>query len=162
VTNDKGHGLGTAPLPAGAVSVFKRDTGGRLIYLGDSGMPYAAVGQEVEFPAGDLSDIVIEAKTVGLKKHDFTFDDNGRVIGRVVEDHFNVKIRNRDTIERELELIHGRPGVPNVVVGADGAERQAGQIKWKFTLDPEGQAEKTYQFNEYHGVAVNIMPQEGR
>jgi len=162
VTNDKDHGLGTAPLPAGPVSVFKRDPSGRLVYLGDSGVPYAAVGQEVEFAAGALSDIVIEPKMMGLKKHDFTFDDNGRVIGRVVEDHFNLRIRNRDAITRELELIHGRPGIANVVVGADDAERQASQIKWKLTLDPEGQAEKTYQFNEYHGVAVNIMPREGR
>jgi len=162
VTNDKDHGLGTAPLPAGPVSVFKRDPSGRLVYLGDSGVPYAAVGQEVEFAAGALSDIVIEPKMMGLKKHDLTFDDNGRVIGRVVEDHFSLKIRNRDAIARELELIHGRPGIANVVVGADDAERQASQIKWKLTLDPEGQAEKTYQFNEYHGVAVNIMPQEGR
>ena len=162
VTNDKDHGLGTAPLPAGPVSVFKRDPSGRLVYLGDSAVPYAAMGQEVEFAAGVLSDIVIEPKMMGLKKHDFTFDDNGRVIGRVVEDHFNLKIRNRDAIAREMEIIHGRPGPANVVVGADDAERQAGQIKWKLTLDPEGQAEKTYQFNEYHGVAVNIMPQEGR
>ncbi len=161
ITNNEENGLGSASLPAGPVSVFKRAPSGRLIYIGESTLPYAAVGQEVEFKAGALPDIVSKPKLAATRKRDITFSEqNGLVTGKVVEFDYKVTVRNRDAIRRGLELIQARPGVPNVFIGEELARREAGQVRWPFALEAGQGAELNYSFHEYHGIAVNDMPQE--
>ncbi len=161
VTNDEANGLGTATLPAGPVTIFKRDPSGRLVYIGESALPYAAPGQEVEFAAGLLTDIVVEPEPTGYRKRDLTFDErNGVLTGKVVERDYEVTVTNRDQIHRGLELIQSRPGVANVFVGEGFAKREAAEVTWPFALDAGQGAQLAYAFHEYHGLAVNDMPPE--
>ncbi len=161
VKNDKEHGLGTAALPAGPITLFKRDAAGRLIYLGGSALPYAGVGQEVEVSAGALPDIVVKAEMAATRKRDITFDDRtGIVTGKVVETDYKVEATNRDAIARTLELIQARPGMPNVFVGPELGKKRADRITWEFALDPGQGAQLEHAFHEYHGLAENDMPKE--
>ncbi len=163
ITNDKGHGLGAAALPAGPVTLFKRDPAGRLVYLGESALPYAGVGQEVEVLAGQLPDIVVKPEMVATRKRDITFDDaTGVVTGKVVETDYEVETTNRDGIARTLELIQARPSAPNVFVGPELGQKRADRITWEFALDPGQGAQLTHAFHEYYGLAQNSMPKEGR
>jgi hypothetical protein len=162
IKNDKEHGLGKSPLPAGPVSVYKRDKAGRLVYVGASNFPYAAVGQEVEVVAGALQDIVVKPRVMAQRKRDITFDPTSAVIsGKVIENDYDVEVHNRDAISRKMELIQPRPGVPNRVLGAEGAEREAGLLRWTFEVTADGGASLKYQIHQYFGIAVNTMPKEG-
>ena len=162
IKNDKEHGLGKSPLPAGPVSIYKRDKAGRLLYIGNSNFPYAAVGQEVEVIGGALQDIVVKPRVMAERKRDVTFDGaSGLVSGKVLEDDYFVEVNNRDAIPRKMELLQPRPGVPNRVVGAEGAEREADLLRWKFEVTADGGATLKYQIHQYFGLAVNNMPKEG-
>jgi hypothetical protein len=162
INNAEEYGLGTAPLPEGPIAVFKRDETGRLVYVGQSQFPYAGVGQEVEFAAGVLQDVVIEAKHTGMLKRDFAFNDTGYVQGKVVENDFTIEIRNRDEIARTFELTIPRPGAPNVVVGAPTAEIEARLIRFEPMVEAlTGVFSTEFSFHEYHGTAVNDMPEQG-
>jgi len=162
MTNGTEAGLGGAALPAGPVTLFKRAPSGRLIYLGQSALPYAGVGQEVEFEAGSLADVVLEPNAMATRKRDVAFDDGtGLIVGKVTETDFTVEARNRDTIARTLELIHYRPGMPNVFVGETPTKREAGRVTWEFALEPGATKTLSYSFHEYYGTAVNAMPAEG-
>jgi hypothetical protein len=163
VKNDKDHGLGGSALPQGPITLFKRDPAGRLIYLGESGMPYAGVGQEVEVVAGQLPDVVVKPEQMATRKRDITFDDrNGVITGKVVESDYRVEATNRDQIARTLELIQMRPGNPNVFKGPDLGKKQADRITWEFPLDAGAGAVLEHSFHEYLGIAVNNMPKEGQ
>ncbi len=161
LTNGEEAGLGGAPLPAGPVTLFKRAPSGRLIYIGQSALPYAGPGQEVEFAAGALTDIVVEPNVMAARKRDLAFDErNGQLVGKVTETDFTVEVRNRDAIARTLELIHMRPGAPNVFVGDAPTKREAGRVTWEFALEPGAANSLSYAFHEYYGTAVNAMPAE--
>lgn len=162
IRNDEEHGLGNSSLPEGPISVFRRDPAGRLIYVGDSIFPYAAVGQEVEFVAGPLPDVVVEERFMATRKRDIEFHEATQyLIAKVVERDYKVEVRNRDGVARKLELLQGRPGVANVVVGADDAEVEARLVRWKLPVEAGAEATLTYSIHEYHGTAVNKMPREG-
>ncbi len=161
VKNDEASGLGTAPLPEGPIAVFKQDGAGRLVYVGESVFPYTGIGQEAEFAAGALQDVVIEAKHISMLKRDLEFNDTGYIQGKVVEQRFALEIRNRDDIARAFEVVIGRPGAPNVVVGATGAEIEAGLIRFEPTVEAlTGVFATEFDIHEYHGTAVNSMPEQ--
>lgn len=163
IRNAEESGLGLAPLPEGPIAVFKRDPAGRLIYVGESRFPYTATDREAEFPVGVLSDVVVEAKHMGMLKRDIEFNDTGYIQGKVVEHHYSIEIRNRDSITRAFELIVPRSGAPNVVVGATGAEIEAGLVRFKPTVEAmTGVFATEYAIHEYHGTAVNQMPEQTR
>ena len=95
--NAQAAGLGM-PLPAGRVRVFKADTDGSLILLGEDRLNHTPRDEEVRLKVGNAFDVVGEEKLL----------DQRRISQQVEERQYEVEIRNRKTqditvtIEKQL------------------------------------------------------------
>ncbi len=83
-TNASKSGLGM-PLPAGRVRLFKADTDGGLILLGEDLIKHTPKDEEVKLKIGNAFDIVAEEKMT----------NQAQISQRVEEREFEVEIRNR-------------------------------------------------------------------
>ncbi len=86
--NSKDAGMGM-PLPAGRIRVFKEDSDGSVILLGEDRINHTPRDEEVKVKVGNAFDIV--AKETVL--------DNVKVSQRIEQRTFEVEIRNRKTTD---------------------------------------------------------------
>jgi hypothetical protein len=95
--NSKEAGLGM-PLPAGRVRMFKADSDGSMILLGEDQIDHTPKDEEVSLSVGDAFDVVGEHQMV----------NQTRITKSVEEREFEVKLRNRKadniqvTVEKQL------------------------------------------------------------
>ncbi len=95
--NSKDKGLGM-PLPAGRTRVFKADSDGSMVLLGEDRIDHTPKDEEVRLNIGNAFDIVGEQKTVNVT----------RVSERVTETDYEIELRNRKdedvtvTVEKNL------------------------------------------------------------
>ncbi len=68
-TNDSKSGLGI-PLPAGNVRCYKRDSGGRLQFIGEDRIEHTPSEEEVKLSVGKAFDIVVEQTVADTRKID--------------------------------------------------------------------------------------------
>ena len=83
-TNSKESGLGI-PLPAGRVRMFKADSDGSLILLGEDQIEHTPKDEKVDLTVGDAFDIVAEQ----------TMANRTRISDRVEDRQFKIELRNR-------------------------------------------------------------------
>jgi len=81
--NSSSTGLGI-PLPAGRTRIFKADTDGSMILLGEDRIDHTPKDEEVKLTIGYAFDIAAEEETV----------DYNRISDRVEERSFKIKLRN--------------------------------------------------------------------
>ncbi|MBN2226532.1 MAG: DUF4139 domain-containing protein [candidate division Zixibacteria bacterium] len=82
-TNDKKDGLGI-PLPAGRVRMFKKDTDGAMVLLGEDRIDHTPKDEEVKLTVGYAFDITAEEKQT----------EYNRISTRVEERTFEISLRN--------------------------------------------------------------------
>jgi hypothetical protein len=86
--NSKAAGMGM-PLPAGRLRIFKEDSDGSVILLGEDRINHTPRDEEVKVKVGNAFDIVAKETTV----------DQVRISQRVEERDFEIEIRNRKTTD---------------------------------------------------------------
>jgi len=95
--NSGERGLGM-PLPAGRTRVFKADSDGSMVLLGEDRIDHTPKDEEVRLNIGNAFDIVAEQKTTNVT----------RVSERVTETEYEIELRNRKddnitvTVEKSL------------------------------------------------------------
>ncbi|MFQ5499634.1 MAG: DUF4139 domain-containing protein [Candidatus Zixiibacteriota bacterium] len=92
-TNSKKAGLGL-PLPAGRVRIFKADSDGSLVLLGEDRLKHTPTDEEVSLKIGSAFDLVGEHRLAAQR----------RISKQVEERDFEIELRNRKTEAVTIEV----------------------------------------------------------
>jgi len=121
--NSEEVGLGM-PLPAGRVRVFKADSDGSLILLGEDRIDHTPRNEEVKLTIGKAFDVVGETTEVSRR----------RITDLVSETDYRIEIRNQKDEAVKVVVYKGLGGfweIPNTSI--DFVKKSASMVEW--TLD---------------------------
>ena len=146
--------LGEEPLPDGMVRVFKRDNADNLTFIGQCGIKYMPMGEDVELNLGHDPDVLLERKTMNFKKYDFTMESWGRtrrIVGYNTDTHYKTRIKNTKglAIQFEIERRFGGDWELKTSQHYDKLDRQTA----RFVLQLAPGEEKTFEYvlTQRHG-----------
>jgi hypothetical protein len=92
--NSKDAGLGM-PLPAGRVRVYKNDSDGSTILLGEDNLRHTPKDEEILLTLGKAFDLVVEETTLARRK----------ITDRVTETDFRIELRNRKDEDVSINVV---------------------------------------------------------
>lgn len=97
VVNSEKSGLGM-PLPKGKVRVYKRDGAGQVQMVGEDLIDHTPREEKFSLYVGDAFDIAAERRRLSFR----------RIANNVVEETFEIKVRNRKKVVETVEVVeHG-------------------------------------------------------
>lgn len=123
-------GLGM-PLPAGRVRVFKEDSDGSLILLGEDRIDHTPRNEEIKLTIGEAFDVIGETTTVSQR----------RITDRISETDYRIEVRNqKDEAARVVvsEKLYGFWEITSSSV--DYVKKSANEVEWTLDIGPEGKA----------------------
>ncbi len=122
--NSEAVGLGM-PLPAGRVRIFKADTDGSLILLGEDRIDHTPRNEEVKLTVGQAFDVVGETTEVTRR----------RVTDKITETDYRIEVRNQKD-EAATVVVSYRPyGYWEIVnPSLDYAKKSANEVEWTLTI----------------------------
>ena len=163
--NDKEHGLGESPLPDGTIRLF-RENGPRaavhsedgLAFLGAQQIRYVPAKQDVEVNVGPDEEVILDVKSVGLKRSDFVFqrdgDRNEYVSGW--KETAEVRERVRNFRDRTVKFEIRRRFSGDVELVSDAAPRadDAFTVEFLAEIPAHGQKEVKYTLVRKEGESA--------
>lgn len=121
--NSKEFGLGM-PLPAGRVRVFKADSDGSMILLGEDRIDHTPRNEEVKLTIGKAFDVVGETTTVSQR----------RVSDKVTEIDYRIEVRNQKDKPVSVVVFKRLSGFWEITSSSvDFVKKSANEVEW--TLD---------------------------
>lgn len=135
--NDSASGLGM-PLPKGKVRVYKRDDDGKEQFIGEDEIDHTPKGEEIKTYLGNAFDLVGER----VQK-----DFRVVVSGHVVEETFEIKLRNHKTEPAEI-FVYEHPWRWNEwdIKTATAAWEKIDQTTIRFPIKLQKDEEKTINY----------------
>ncbi len=91
VVNSEANHLGM-PLPAGKIKVYKKDTDGKLEFIGEDQIDHTPKDEKIRLYLGDAFDVVGERKRMDFKQY-----------GRAVDETIEISLRNHK--EQDIEVV---------------------------------------------------------
>ena len=124
------------PLPMGTVRVYKSDSSGQALFVGEDAIQHTPKGETVRLTLGQAFDV-----TAHPKQTDFE-----RLSDRVFEAAYEIEIKNAKTEDITVAVIETIPGQWKVVSESVAHERtSAFQAEWQVPVPAEGSATLTYR-----------------
>ncbi len=134
--NDKKSNLGL-PLPKGTVRVYKRDSAGKAVFVGEDAINHTAEGETVRLKTGQAFD-VSGVRTQTDYKVAFT--------GRIFETAFRFVFNNAKGEAVTVTVAEAIPGDWTILQeSAPHAKVTANLVEWKIPVPAKGKAELTYR-----------------
>lgn len=128
--NDKDSGLGL-PLPAGIFRVYKHDSNGRLLFVGEDSIRHTAKNDEVKIKLGNAFDINAKTKVVSFKK----------LSAKSYETEVEVTFKNSKNEKVELDFYQSLPNGYKILNENIVSEQQnANQVLWKVPVAADSEA----------------------
>ena len=168
LTHDDEAGLGDAPLPNGAVRLFRRNADDTLSYLTRVDMPYIPVGEKIELNLGRDPNVVFDLDTLHAFRSDFIMKLQGADVYRELPDNpadpgrFRIEVRSdvagwhdhavyaqrihnftARPIEVEVRRTHG--GDTTFISRLDPTRHNANTAQYTVTLQPGEKAAYRYE-----------------
>jgi len=126
MNNSKEVGLGM-PLPAGRVRIFKADTDGSLILLGEDKIDHTPRNEEIKLKIGDAFDIVGETTVISRR----------RISDRVEETDYRVELRNQKETPAMIIVSKQLNGFWEILnASIDYVKKSATEVQWTVTVLP--------------------------
>jgi hypothetical protein len=124
------------PLPMGTVRVYKSDSDGQALFVGEDAIQHTPKGETVRLTLGQAFDV-----TAHPKQTDFE-----RLSDRVFEAAYEIEIKNAKTEAITVAVIETIPGQWKMVNESIAHERTgAFQAEWQVPVPAEGSAVLTYR-----------------
>ncbi|MGE5146871.1 MAG: DUF4139 domain-containing protein, partial [Candidatus Eiseniibacteriota bacterium] len=134
-TNSEKAGLGL-PLPSGIVRVYKRDSAGRVQFVGEDSIDHTPKGETVRLKVGNAFDITAERKQT----------EYSRIADRVVETAHEIKLKNA---RKEPVVVIVTETIPAdwtmLQESAKHTKVTSSQAEWRIPVSAEGGATLTYK-----------------
>ncbi len=122
--NSEAVGLGM-PLPAGRVRIFKADTDGSLILLGEDRIDHTPRNEEVKLTVGQAFDVVGETTEVTRR----------RVTDKITETDYRIEVRNQKDEPATVVVSYAPYGYWEIVnPSLDYAKKSANLVEWTLTI----------------------------
>jgi len=129
-TNSKEVGLGM-PLPAGRVRLFKADTDGSMILLGEDRINHTPRNEEVKLTVGNAFDVVGKTTTVAQR----------RITDRVNEIDFSIEVRNQKDKPATVKVVKNLGAYWEIIkTSLDFVKKSASEVEWTVDIPAEGKA----------------------
>jgi len=122
--NSEAVGLGM-PLPAGRVRIFKADSDGSLILLGEDRIDHTPKNEEVKLTVGQAFDVVGETTQVSRR----------RVSDKISETDYRIEVRNQKEEPATVIVEYTPYGFWEIVnPSLDYAKKSANLVEWTLTI----------------------------
>jgi len=133
--NDEASHLGL-PLPAGIVRVYKADSDGDSIFLGEDSIDHTPKNEKVDLTLGKAFDLTARAKQTEYE----------RISDRVYENAYEVEIKNAKTEAVSVTVREFLPGEWKVLSESHPHERMdSNNAEWQIEVPAEGSATLQYR-----------------
>lgn len=133
-TNSQANNIGM-PLPGGRVRVYKLDTTGSQRFIGEDQIDHTAKDEKVRLYIGDAFDVVGDYKRTNYN----------RISDKVVEESFEVTIRNHKTAPVNVKIVEHVFGTWQVTEKSqDYTKKDANTIEFPVTVGPDKAVTVTY------------------
>ena len=134
-SNTEAGGLGM-PLPKGIVRVYKNDSKGQAIFVGEDRVEHTPKGEDVTLTLGEAFDVTARARQTELSK----------ISNKVYESAYEVEFKNAKNEEVEVTLVEAVPGDWKVLrESVAGTKINAQQMQWKIKIPANGKTIFTYR-----------------
>lgn len=133
--NDEKSGLGL-PLPKGIIRVYKNDSKGQAIFVGEDSIQHTPKGEEVTLTLGNAFDVTARARQTDFSK----------IATSVYESAYEVEFKNAKAEPVEVTLVESVPGDWRVLQqSVVGTKINASQMQWKVMVPANGKTIFTYR-----------------
>ena len=134
-SNTEAFGLGL-PLPKGIVRVYKNDSKGQAIFVGEDAIQHTPKGEDVTLTLGNAFDVTARAKQTDFSK----------IAKNVYETAYEVEFKNAKSEAVEVTLVESVLGDWRVLQqSVVGKKINASQMQWKVTVPANGKTIFTYR-----------------
>ncbi len=134
--NDKKSNLGL-PLPRGIVRVYKRDSAGKAVFVGEDAINHTAEGETVRLKTGQAFDVSgVRTQT------DYKVEVTGTIFETAFRFAFN-NAKNEPVVVTVAEVIPGDWTI--LQESAPHAKVTANLVEWKIPVPAKGKSELTYR-----------------
>jgi hypothetical protein len=133
--NDEKSKLGM-PLPKGVVRVYKADTDGDAVFVGEDSIDHTPKNEDVDLKLGDAFDITARAKQTDFE----------RISDRVYENEYEIEIKNAKKEPVTVDLREAIPGDWKMVKESQPHEKlDASTAGWHVDVPAESSTKLTYR-----------------
>lgn len=135
IKNKTEDGLGV-PLPKGTVRVYKKDSKGRLIFIGEDRIQHTAKNQEVSLHLGEDFDLTVKGKRTSYNP----------LSSDLYNASFEVSFSNAKTEPVTIRFEQNLPNGWKVLSESEKSQKEnANQIFWNVSVPAEGEVILTYK-----------------
>jgi len=128
--NNETVGLGM-PLPAGRARVFKADSDGSLILLGEDRIDHTPRNEEIKLTVGEAFDVVGETTEVSRR----------RISDKVYETDYRIEVRNQKDKATRVTVSKKLGGFWEILnPSADYVKKSASEVEWQVDIPAEDKA----------------------
>ncbi len=133
--NVSSGGLGQ-PLPKGIVRVYKDDSAGQALFVGEDEIAHTPKGETVRLTLGQAFDVTATARQVDFE----------RVGDRTIEVAFEVEVKNAKSEPIEVALVEQIPGEWKVLEESHPHSKPAAfRAEWDVAVPAEGKTSLSYR-----------------
>lgn len=132
--DNRGGELGM-PLPKGIVRVYKKDSRGNALFIGEDRIDHTAKNETVRLKLGDAFDVKASRKQTGFRK----------IADRVYESAFSIELANAKDIAVTVKVVEPVPGDWEMVAESQKhAKGDAHSAVWLVQVPAQGKATLDY------------------
>jgi hypothetical protein len=133
--NEEASHLGV-PLPAGVVRVYKNDSDGDAIFVGEDHIDHTPKNEELDLVLGKAFDVTARGKQVAFTK----------IADNVYENSYEIEVKNAKAEPITVTLREFVPGDWKMVEESTAHQkRDASTAEWQLPVPAEGSAKLTYK-----------------
>ena len=124
------------PLPQGTVRVYKNDSGGQALFVGEDAIPHTPKNEDVKLTLGQAFDVTAHPKQVEFE----------RLSDRSFESAYQIEIKNAKTEAITVNLTETIPGTWKILNESIAHEKTgAFQAEWQVPVPAEGSTTLSYR-----------------
>ncbi len=134
VQNEASQGLGIL-LPQGSIQVFRKNTDGSLLYVGENKTPLTSIGQSLSLRIGSTKDITTEMRQTDYRK----------LGSQVVESGYRLDLKNTTLTPKQVKIFQDVTGEWIILRETHPHEEEDTRITWTLTLAPQEEVSLRYR-----------------
>lgn len=124
------------PLPAGTMRVYKRDTDGSQVFVGEDAIDHTPKNEEVTVSLGNAFDVVAERKQMDFR----------RLAPDLLEIGMQVVLRNHKETDVMVTVEERLPGDWKIITSSHESEKaDAGTLRFRITIPKNGESKLEYR-----------------
>jgi hypothetical protein len=133
--NDDKSKLGV-PLPKGVIRVYKADTDGEAVFVGEDSIDHTPKNEDVDLKLGDAFDITARAKQTDFEQ----------ISDRIYENEYEIEIKNAKKEKITVDLREAIPGDWKMIKESQPHQKlDASTAGWQVDVPAEGSTKLTYR-----------------